>query len=32
MGKKYGKEDGVSEDQALDLQDEIQEMTDNYMS
>ncbi len=30
--KKYGKEDGVSEDQALDLQDEIQEMTDNYMA
>ncbi len=30
--KKYGKEDGVSEDQALDLQDEIQEMTDKYMS
>ncbi len=30
--KKYGKEDGVSEDQALDLQDEIQKLTDNYMS
>ncbi len=30
--KKYSKEDGVSEDQALDLQDEIQKMTDNYMS
>ncbi len=30
--KKYGKEDGVSEDQALDLQDEIQELTDKYMS
>ncbi len=30
--KKQGKADGVSEDQTLDLQDEVQELTDKYMS
>ncbi len=29
--KKMGKSDGVSEDQALDLQDEIQKLTDKYI-
>ncbi len=29
--KKYGKEDGVSEDQVLDLQDEVQKLTDKYI-
>ncbi len=29
--KKLGKTDGVSEDQTLDLQDEIQELTDKYI-
>ncbi len=28
--KKFGKTDGVSEDQTLDLEDEIQKLTDKY--
>ncbi len=30
--KKQGKSDGISEDQALDLQDNIQDLTDKYMT